>query len=208
MIVISHRGYWLEESERNSCVAFDRSFKLGFGTETDLRDLNGQIVISHDMPTLDACTLDGFLDKYALQSGGSMPLALNIKSDGLANVLKKKLSTYSKLDAFVFDMSVPDMRGYIDAGIPYFTRMSEVERVPVWCEQAAGIWLDSFGDIWYDRSLIEKLLSSGKRVCVVSPELHKRKFIHLWEMLSSFADAANLILCTDKPELAKTFFKL
>ena len=50
MIILSHRGYWKSEKERNQEVAFHRSFDLGYGTETDIRDIQGKLVISHDMP--------------------------------------------------------------------------------------------------------------------------------------------------------------
>ena len=50
MIILSHRGYWKSEEERNQEVAFHHSFDLGYGTETDIRDIQGKLVISHDMP--------------------------------------------------------------------------------------------------------------------------------------------------------------
>ena len=48
MIILSHRGWWKTRAERNMRDAFVRSFDAGFGTETDLRDICGKIVISHD----------------------------------------------------------------------------------------------------------------------------------------------------------------
>ena len=37
LIILSHRGYWLQTEEKNSRKAFERSFFMGFGTETDIR---------------------------------------------------------------------------------------------------------------------------------------------------------------------------
>ena len=51
MRIISHRGYWKQEIEKNSDIAFHRSFRLNIGTETDFRDYKGELVISHDVPT-------------------------------------------------------------------------------------------------------------------------------------------------------------
>ena len=56
MIILSHRGYWKLEEERNRAAAFQRSFDLGYGTETDIRDIQGKLVISHDMPRGDEIT--------------------------------------------------------------------------------------------------------------------------------------------------------
>ena len=50
MKILSHRGFWREVAEKNKLVAFDYSFSLGFGTETDVRDFGGELVISHDIP--------------------------------------------------------------------------------------------------------------------------------------------------------------
>jgi hypothetical protein len=103
-------------------------------------------------------------------------------------------------------MSVPDMRSYFEAGVPVFTRMSEVEQQPVWLERAAGVWLDGFESEWYDETLIEGLLRKGKRVCIVSPELHGRNQIPLWQRIETLAHETNLMLCTDYPELAYDYF--
>jgi hypothetical protein len=66
--------------------------------------------------------------------------------------------------------------------------------------------LDSFGEEWYDTDLIVKLIASGKRVCVVSPELHDRDPNPLWQRLRTIADAPGLMLCTDHPQQARGFF--
>jgi glycerophosphoryl diester phosphodiesterase len=49
--ILAHRGYWLEPGEKNSLSAFRRAFEGGFGIETDIRDLDGELVVSHDPPT-------------------------------------------------------------------------------------------------------------------------------------------------------------
>ncbi|MFM0608130.1 hypothetical protein PQR05_26720 [Paraburkholderia sediminicola] len=203
MIVLSHRGYWQDAKEKNQEIAFSRSFDLGFGTETDIRDRNGSLVISHDMPSGSELTLSDFL---RIVDGRDLPLALNIKADGLVGVLKDALQRSPLRKWFVFDMAVPDMRGYLQAGIPVFTRMSEVERAPAWLEQSAGVWLDGFSDVWYDAATIETLLRTGKKVCVVSSELHGRNADVQWHMLRGLSAHPGLMLCTDIPEKAQNFF--
>lgn len=203
MIVLSHRGYWKDAREKNREIAFSRSFDLGFGTETDVRDRNGSLVISHDMPNGDELTLADFL---RIVGRRDLPLALNIKADGLIGDLKEALGSCPLSKWFVFDMAVPDMRAYLQAGVPVFTRMSEVERTPAWLEQCAGVWLDGFSDIWYDATTIEILLRSGKKVCVVSSELHGRNADAQWHMLRGLSAHPGLMLCTDHPEKAQHFF--
>ena len=205
MQILSHRGYWIESSEKNSIKAFQRSFDSGFGTETDVRDCLGRLVISHDMPRGNEIDLDSFLETHSPQN---LTLAINIKSDGLAAPLKQAMETAKIKDWFVFDMSIPDMRDYIRLGIPVFTRMSEEEQTPVWIDKADGVWLDAFINEWYDIALIDKLLQLGLRVCVVSSELHGRPYQCLWDKLSILSKREGLLLCTDFPKHAKEFFKV
>jgi hypothetical protein len=159
------------------------------------------------MATGNEMTLRSFLTlANSLSSPTHLTLALNVKSDGLALPLKKALEAYSHLDCFVFDMSIPDMRSYFNTGIPVFTRMSEVEKEPIWLERSDGIWLDSFESEWFDTSIIERLLQKGKRVCIVSPELHHRDHLLLWHTIKPLVDEKDLLLCTDHPEEAVQFF--
>lgn len=202
-MILSHRGYWLEPKEKNLESAFRRSFDLGFGTETDVRDSGRQLVISHDMPNGGEMTL---LDFLTILDNRALPLAINVKADGLAVPVMEAMETKGVMDWFVFDMSVPDMRAYLRAGAPVFTRMSEVERKPAWLEQATGVWLDAFSGSWYDANQIAALLENGKRVCVVSPELHGRESEPCWEMLVPFSGHPAVMLCTDYPERARKFF--
>ena len=203
MKILSHRGYWKEASEKNSITAFLRSFNLNFGTETDLRDQNGEIVISHDIPENDSLLFKNFLKAL---NDKPLTLALNVKADGLAKELKKILQGYPELNYFVFDMSIPDMKSYLDLGISVFTRVSDVEKIPIWLEYSDGIWLDAFSHDWYDIEVIHKLLATGKQVCVVSHELHKRDYNEVWNMLYPLRTCAALMLCTDFPEDAHSFF--
>ena len=209
MKIISHRGLWIKESEKNSEKSFKNSFQKGFGTETDVRDLSGRLVISHDMPLGGEVELSNFLSLASShQPTEQLTLALNIKSDGLANALREELANFPALDVFVFDMSIPDMPSYLNAGFKVFTRMSEVERKAAWIEKSYGVWLDSFNTDWFPNDLIIKLLKLGKSVCLVSPELHGRDHLGLWDQIFSLKESERLILCTDYSIEAKNFFRL
>lgn len=205
MIVVSHRGWWRTPDEKNSPLALSRSFDAGWGVETDLRDAGGRIVISHDMPSGGEQSLEQFL---RLPRPPGLPLALNIKADGLATLVADALAAWGRDDdTFVFDMAVPDARAYYAAGVPVFARMSEVERDPPWLDRSAGVWLDAFDGEWWDSALIEGLSAGGKRVCIVSPELHGRPHLELWAQLREIRDIPGLMLCTDHPDVATDYFR-
>jgi hypothetical protein len=207
MEIISHRGYWKSENEKNLPIAFCRSFEMGFGTETDLRDFSEVIVISHDIPNYHSLNFNAFLEIYK-QKGEPTTLALNVKSDGLHKLIKSSLDQYNISNYFVFDMSVPDTIGYINEGLKFFTRQSEYEPSPSFYEKSEGVWLDSFHDIWYTEELILEHLNNNKKVAIVSPELHKRDYKEFWEVLksSNIYKLTGVILCTDFPEVAREYF--
>lgn len=211
MIILSHRGYWKLKNEQNQDSAFELSFQHGFGVETDLRDNLGRIVVSHDVPfeNCKKCTsLEHFFKIYK-QFSHDFPLALNIKADGLQVLLKELLGRYSINNYFVFDMSVPDALGYLKAGLNTFTRQSEYEMQPSFYDQACGVWIDEFHSHWITQDIIEGHLRGNKKVCIVSPELHKREYMKEWAHYKEIAknlDTHDLMICTDYPDQARGFF--
>jgi hypothetical protein len=136
------------------------------------------------------------------------PMALNIKSDGLHDLVIDFIQQAKFKNAFVFDMAVPDMRGYINSNIPIFTRLSEYERHPALLEYCNGVWLDSFQSEWYDKKIITNLLNQDKQVAIVSSELHGRPYTSLWDWIKGNHLHQNplISICTDFPLQAKEFF--
>lgn len=207
MLILSHRGYWQNEEEKNREISFERSFSLGFGTETDIRDYKGKLVISHDMADENSVTADRFFQLYS-SCKKDLPLALNIKADGLQKPLLELLQKYSVENYFLFDMSIPDALVSVKKGLNIFTRQSEYEKDPALYEDAAGVWLDGFHGEWHSDELSINHIKQGKQVCVVSPDLHKREHRTVWEKYRTWKSASSeaFMLCTDHPEEARRFF--
>ena len=205
--IIAHRGYWLDAAEKNTAIAFKRALKNGFGIETDFRDLNGELVVSHDIPGVGAMKASEFIKIYQ-DNPVSAPIALNIKSDGLYGLINEFIAHAEFKSTFVFDMAVPDMRGYLKNHIPTFTRLSEYEAYPAFLDSTQGIWLDAFDSEWYGADVITSLLNQKKQVVLVSPELHGRPHLALWELIRAHhLHRNNLVsICTDFPMQAKEYF--
>lgn len=210
MQIISHRGYWTDSAEKNTATAFHRSFAKGYGTETDIRDCAGKLVISHDMPTGSELTFDDMLEIY-LSYEQRPPLALNVKADGLQAAIAETLSRLGITNYFMFDMSLPDTLGYLRQGLTTFLRASEYETPSSLLEQAQGIWLDGFTRLNLNSAQLAEWLSADKQVCIVSPELHRRSVDTEWAELKKLPDHIlhneQLILCTDIPEQAEEYFR-
>jgi len=207
--VISHRGYWKKPIEKNSELAFRRSFQLGFGTETDVRDLSGELVISHDMPIsgTDILSFENFLDIYSEYE--PLPLALNIKSDGLQKPIHSLLERYSVENYALFDMSMPDQIVTAKHKLKHLTRASEYE-LAVMLDDAEGVWADEFNDNWIDAQFVSYVAQKNKAIYIVSPELHNRNYLSRWQeyKIMRIQDFTHVFLCTDLPEQAKAFFEV
>jgi glycerophosphoryl diester phosphodiesterase len=210
MEIISHRGYWKSIEEKNSKAAFKRSFDMGFGTETDIRDYKGELVISHDIANSTCINLDSFLELYLKYNNPNLSLALNIKSDGLQTKLVEQLKESGIENYFVFDMSIPDTIGYLNNKTPFYSRQSEYEKTPVFYENCSGIWLDGFEGNWFNKDILIDHINKHKKIAIVSSELHKRDPEELWSFIKSneLHTEKNIILCTDIPGEAKQYFNL
>ena len=218
MKILAHRGYWQLPAEKNNIAAFERALQLGFGIETDVRDLNGQLVVSHDPPLQDASiiTWQYFLHCYqqwGADHGHYPTIATNIKADGLADLLWASIPTGLRSHFFFFDMAVPDALAYVRLGAQVFTRHSELEKLPAFYHQAQGVWMDEFSQAWITADVMLAHIRAGKSICLVSPELQKRPHLGEWQQWKkawsqwSTTELNKVMLCTDFPEEAEKFFK-
>ena len=198
--IIAHRGWWKAENEKNTKTAFERAFDSGFVVETDLRDIKGEIVISHNMPRGNEMS---FEDLLKLLDGRALTLALNIKADGMADEIKRLLEKYNVSNYFTFDMSIPEMVYQHKTGLNVFTGLSDIVPEPIMYEQARGVWLDCFNSDWFGEVEIQNILNQDKKVCIVSPDLHKREYKSVWEKYKKMKE---IMLCTDYPQEAKEYF--
>ena len=209
MKILSHRGYWGTNRAPNSLEAFEASFSLGFGTETDLRDHCGRLVIAHDPPVGEqVIAVEAMLACHKALAPDA-PLALNIKADGLQPLLEPLLARFGVKHCFLFDMSVPDTVRSLSRGLPCFTRQSDLETDPVLVDRCNGVWMDAFADdAWITIAVIDGHLAAGRQVCLVSPELHGRDPQGLWMRLrgEGISRRHGVMLCTDQPEEASEFF--
>lgn len=204
--IIAHRGFWLSRHEQNTLVAFQRALDHGFGIETDFRDFFGNLVIAHDLPTngfVPSSELGRLIEMYP-----SCYIAINIKSDGIGDLIANFLEQHKIRNYFNFDMSIPETRQYLSKKLITYARLSEYEAESLIFNKASGIWLDMFKGMWFDADLLRHLMTKYKNVAIVSPELHGRGYIQFWKYIkdNNFHLSDKIILCTDFPLKARNFF--
>lgn len=214
MQILAHRGFWKVPEEKNSWTALERAFVKGFGVETDIRDQNGKLVISHDPPTGRCIKFQDLLSLYR-RHGAPGPMALNVKADGLQSLFAAELAQggIAAHDYFFFDMSIPDALGYARQNLPIYTRESEIEPTPHLLDKAQGIILDCFHSDWITPAKILHHLQAGRSVMLISPELHGRDPARAWAEWRALTEprverraGIRLMLCTDRPREAKEAF--
>lgn len=207
MKIIAHRGFWISPDEKNTPKAFMRAFENNFGIETDFREINGGLVVSHDFPTQSSMSSEELIEITKLYPSPTI-IAINIKTDGLSHLVKSFVEKLRTVKYFAFDMSATEYRSYFAVEVPVFTRMSEYETSPIFLSSSDGIWFDSFDSIWFDPKLILAYLNLGKQIAFVSPELHGRDHSELWHLIreQSFHLNPSVSICTDYPQDAREFF--
>ena len=207
MNIIAHRGQWDKPEHKNTMPAFEKAIKNGYGIETDVREYNGKLVLSHDIADSSSVSCSKLFEYYTKNESNAY-LALNVKEDGIQRIIQGLLCEYAIKNYFFFDMSVPEMVVYREMGIPFFTRRSDIEHELVLYSDAAGVWVDAFYDDWDMISAIAKHLEDRKMVSLISPEIHKKNEKKIWEELrsSGIADRTGFFLCTDYPQKAEEFF--
>jgi hypothetical protein len=209
--ILAHRGWFLEPSEKNSPIALERAIQSGFGLETDVRDLNRRLIISHDPPQDSSELLDlDWLFSLIHSTGSKGRVALNIKADGLLPLLLplQQSSCVEADQVFAFDMSVPDAISYLGSGIPAYSRISEYEQLPCFIDQVRGVWVDNFTGVFPQVRRASDLMEQGIRAAIVSSELHRRDPLPLWNEIIESRIYENPLfeLCTDLPSQAAEMF--
>lgn len=212
MIIIAHRGFWADTIEQNTIDAFNRALDFGFGIELDVRDFNKKIIISHNIPDRNAKSFkDIFKTLHRHPNFNKVIYAINIKSDGIEEKIKDLILDFDlKENSFVFDMSMPSMYIFYKQykQINFATRQSEVEKSPIFYNNAKWLWMDELEKHWISNNIIMSHIVNKKRVCLVSPELHERKHLEVWKQYLQLPKniLKKVYICTDIPRVADNFF--
>jgi hypothetical protein len=171
-----------------------------YGTEIDLRLFDGELILAHD-PFVSGEKFEDWLEGFHHKT-----LILNVKEDGLENLITDLLNKKGISDYFFLDQPFPTLRKSAIAGHSVAVRLSEFE-LPI---NSSGIdikwvWLDSFSGDWdYLQEHAEWLIESKFDLCIVSPELQGRHNLeepHL--ILKKFKEIQlkPTAVCTKLPEI-------
>lgn len=203
MRIIAHRGFWETEAEKNSMAALERAVVNGFGFETDFRDCGGKILISHNPPVGNEISAEEVFKMYSKYNCNE-PIAIDIKADGLQDLMLGLLRKYNIKNYFLVDMSICDTVVSVEKGLTIASRSSEYEPTLPFYNESKVVWIDYFDGRSNIIDEISKYIADEKIPCIVSPELHHLPFKEMWKKLKNIY--GEFYLCTDFPDKAKEYF--
>ncbi len=142
------------------------------GVELDLRDENGEIIISHD-PFVKGEKFETYLKQY---HHGTM--ILNIKSERIEHKVLELIQKYEIKKYFFLDSSFPMIYLLSKAGESNIAlRFSEFEGMDTIRNMSGKvdwIWVDCFSYLPIDNIIYKEMKNLGYKLCLVSPELQGR----------------------------------
>jgi hypothetical protein len=183
MLLIKHRSNKLSDVDRR------------FGSEIDVRDYCGELILSHDIPTDTHITFEEYLEGYPRE----LLLAINVKSMGIEEKILKKIQQVNRHNYFVFDFAIPQLLQALSIGLVCAFRVSEYEQNIF--DGCKWVWVDSFHNVWYDSTYLQNLKNMGLQIAIVSPDLHQRSSRADVDRINEMIDVGLVdAICTNDPE--------
>lgn len=189
-------------AHRRNSIAELKSTDCSLGIEVDVRLNNSQIICQHD--PLEAG--ESFSEWISFYKHGT--LIINVKEEGLEDLILEILRDNGITDFFFLDQSFPFLFRKATQGLhKSAVRVSEYESVNTALNLAGlvdWVWVDIFSKFPLDADEIKNLKQGGFKLCVVSPELHGRSDERLvYELQALFAslEFEPDAICTKRADL-------
>jgi hypothetical protein len=172
------------------------------GIEVDVRIHNSKLVCQHD-PLKPGDLFEEWLSHYSHKT-----LIVNVKEEGLEELVLEALARHKIEDFFFLDQSFPFLLKHAKKGLSRAAvRVSEFESLETALNLkglVSWVWVDLFGDFPLSKENIQALKSAGFNLCLVSPELHGRTDEKLVSDLKELFKALEFIpdaVCTKRADL-------
>jgi hypothetical protein len=162
-MIVSHRINTIEQIEK---------LNPDEAIEFDVRDSNGKCIVEHDAFQI------GLDFETFLKAVGKRFLLVNIKSEGIEMKVLELLKFYNIHNFFLFDCSFPKIIELANMGERRigvrFSEYETIETVMSLKNKIEWVWVDSFEVFSMTKEIMEKIKNAGMKMCLVSPDLHKK----------------------------------
>ena len=146
-----------------------KNLRTNFGVEVDIRTYNNELVIGHD-PFSNYINFNDWISEYKHRT-----LILNVKEDGLEDILLLKMKLHNIKKFFLLDQGFPYLVKTINNGEKRCSiRFSEYESINTALSlkgKVEWVWVDFFTKFPLNLQTYNILKNSNFKLCIVSPEL-------------------------------------
>lgn len=140
-----------------------------YGVELDLHFYDGKVRVGHDPDGLETC-FETYLANYQHAF-----MAVNVKEEGIEDIVLDALRRHQIMDFFLFDLTFPAIFRLISSGESRIAvRVSDFESIRDFSlirNRVQWLWMDIFESAKVLDQMDWQELESFKK-CLVSPELH------------------------------------
>ncbi len=192
MIIVRHRANGIDDL---------LSTPHDQGVEIDVRSMDGELIVQHD-PFKNGEKLSDWICSFRHKL-----LILNVKEEGLEEIIIEILASFKITSYFFLDQSFPSLYKLSRVKPEVCsTRASEFESIesakllnPGW------VWFDSHTANWdYLSNSLESLRGTSIKTCLVSPELQRPNYEQEVIELKSMINARSIhfdAICTKFPQM-------
>ena len=191
MIIIKHRQNEISDLKQ---------LPKNFGAEIDIRSQFNELILHHD-PFNKGQPLKNWLEHYDHRF-----LILNVKEEGLEEMIINLLEKFNINNYFFLDQSFPFLMKYSRKKNKHLaTRFSDYENIKNIVNlknKVQWVWIDYFDKFSLNDKNINLVKKLNFKYCLVSPELHGEnkilKIREVKEILNDFNFVPDAV-CTKKP---------
>lgn len=164
MIVIKHRVNKSKELKK---------LKNDYGVEIDLRSKNKTIYLHHD-PYIKGESFSKWIKYY-----NHKLLVLNVKEEGLENQIIRILKKNKIKNFFFHDQTFSTvLKNMHKTNVSIrFSEYESLKKTNILFNKIKWLWVDNFTEINLGKKFYQLLKKKKVKICIVSPELVKKKRI-------------------------------
>ena len=191
MIVVKHRVNKSKDLKK-------LSFKLG--VEIDLRSHKNQIYLHHD-PFKKGERFSKWIKNF-----NHKLIVLNVKEEGLEKKILQILKKNKIRNFFFHDQTFSSLLKNMDitkVSVRY-SEYEELKKVNKLFNFIKWLWVDNFSEIKIDKKFYAFLKKKRVKICIVSPELVKKKRVKEINKIIKYFKVNNFkidAVCTKRPNL-------
>lgn len=183
-----------------------KNLNKNFGAEIDIRTFNNKLILNHE-PFKKAVLLDSYLKIFKHKF-----LILNVKEEGIENLILNYLKKYKIKNYFLLDVTVPKIFQFVKSNkkIKLCLRISKFEKLSslnFFHKKINWVWIDTFDNEIPLNIKDLRYYSKRFKLCLVSPELISTNKINFIKFIKKNRNKLNFFsaVCSKKINNWKKF---